>query len=79
MRPIDSLPLPPESASPDWNTPRPEVLPLPTWWPAATAFGLTLVGWGLISSLLILGIGMIVFLISLAGWIGDIRHERRQQ
>lgn len=73
----DSSVPPPESAPPGWNRPRPEVLPLPTWWPAATAFGTTLAAWGLISSNLILGIGLIVFGVSLAGWIGDIRHERR--
>jgi hypothetical protein len=73
-------PSPPTAECPPsgWNTPRPETLPLPTWWPAATALGTTLAAWGLISSVLVLGIGMLVFLVALAGWIGDIRHERRQ-
>jgi hypothetical protein len=43
------------------------------------AFGITLVAWGLISSPFILGIGAVVFLVSLAGWIGDLRHERKQK
>jgi hypothetical protein len=77
MKPIDSVLAAPRPVPPGWNTPRPEVLPLPTWWPAATAFGITLTAWGLISSVFVLAAGAVVFFVSLAGWIGDIRHERR--
>lgn len=66
------------SMPPGWNTPKPEKLTQPTWWPAALAFGITLTAWGLISSFIVLGIGLVVVIASLTGWIGDICHERKQ-
>ena len=70
---------PPHPASnEDWNVPRPEALVAPTWWPAALALGSTLIAWGLVSSLIVLAVGLAVFVVSLAGWIGDIRHEHKQ-
>jgi hypothetical protein len=62
-----------------WNRPKPELLTKPTWWPAALALGSTLLVWGLVTSFIILGIGAVVLAISLAGWIGDIRHEHKSQ
>jgi hypothetical protein len=59
----------------DWSRPRPEKLARPTWWPAALAFGSTLLVWGLIASWVILLCGAVVTIISLTGWIQDIRHE----
>ena len=61
----------------DWNLARPEVIPEPTAWPASLALGATLTLWGLATSLIISAIGLGVFAISIAGWIGDLRHERR--
>lgn len=66
------------SARPGWNEPRPEKLPEPTAWPAALALGSTLILWGFVSSLIITGVGLALFVAALAGWIGDIRHERKQ-
>ena len=60
-----------------WNRPKPEVLPEPTWWPAALALGSTLLAWGLITSFIVLLIGFVTFVIALVGWIGDIRHENK--
>lgn len=62
-----------------WSRPRPEVLARPTWWPAALAFGSTLFVWGLVTSLIIVGIGIVVFGWSLGGWIQEIRHENQQR
>jgi hypothetical protein len=62
----------------DWNTPKPENLAKPTWWPAALAFGATLTAWGLITSAVVLVIGLAIVIVSLAGWIGDICHERNE-
>jgi hypothetical protein len=59
-----------------YSTPLPEVVPRGTWWPAAAALGVMLFAWGLLTSLVILLIGCAVFATSLAGWIGEIRHER---
>ena len=63
---------------PGWNQPRPEKLPGLTAWPCALALAVTLLLWGLVSSLIITGIGVALFIASLAGWIADIRHEREQ-
>ncbi len=60
---------------PGWSTPKPERIPRPTTWPAGLALGVALVGWGLLTSLVLLGIGTAVFIVALGGWIGDIRHE----
>ena len=59
-----------------YSVPLPEVVPRGTWWPAAAALGVMLFAWGLLTSLTILLIGVALFATSLAGWIGEIRHER---
>ncbi|HEY3860450.1 MAG TPA: hypothetical protein VGO59_01075 [Verrucomicrobiae bacterium] len=61
----------------EWNTPKPEKPARPTWWPAGVAFGVTFIAWGLITSFIVLTVGLIAFVWSLAGWIGEINHERR--
>jgi hypothetical protein len=58
-----------------WNTPMPEVIPRPTYFPAAMAFGLTFLLWGIITSPVVLLAGLLVIVVSLAGWIGEMRHE----
>jgi hypothetical protein len=67
----------PDTFPPGWNPPKPVALAKPTWWPAALAFGVTLTGWGLITSVVILAVGLVIVVLSLAGWIGDICHERK--
>jgi hypothetical protein len=69
----------PACAPSAWNAPKPDVLAKPTWWPAALAFGITLIAWGLITSAIVLAMGLVVVIVSLAGWIGDICHERKQR
>jgi hypothetical protein len=39
------------------------------------ALGVTLLAWGIITSPVVLGVGVALFAVSLAGWIGEIRHE----
>lgn len=68
----------PNPSQADWNKPLPEVLPRATWWPAAIALGATLICWGLITSIIVVVIGLIIFAASLAGWIGEIRHEQKE-
>jgi hypothetical protein len=70
-----SKPAPPE-LPPEWNVARPKKLPEPSIWPATLALGITLLVWGLVTSLIITGVGGILFAVALAGWIRDIRHER---
>jgi len=58
-----------------WIVPRPETLPAPTYWPVVLALGTIMSLWGLVSSWLLSGVGLLLFAIALGGWIGDIRHE----
>ena len=59
-----------------WNVPKPDVIPRPTAWPPAMALGITLLAWGLVTSPVVLGVGVALFAVSLVGWIAEIRHER---
>ena len=70
-------PAPAPDRRPGWSQPQPEKLPEPTAWPVALALAVTLILWGFVSSLIITGIGFALFVAALAGWIGDIRHERK--
>jgi hypothetical protein len=62
---------------PGWSEPKPDVTPRPTFWPAATALGVMLFGWGVLTSFIIFLIGAAVLAVSITGWIGEIRHERK--
>jgi hypothetical protein len=72
---------------PGWHKPLPEKLPEPGYWPAIMALGITFMFWGLavgfnevVSTIIIIyGIGLILFIVSLVGWIGDLRYERRDE
>lgn len=70
-----SKPAPPES-HPGWTVLPPEASPEPGVWPAALALATTLMVWGLVTSLIITGVGLALFAGAMAGWIRDIRHER---
>jgi hypothetical protein len=71
----NSKPAPPESR-PGWNVAQPEKLPEPCIWPATLALGIAFLVWGLVTSLIITGVGILLFAVAMAGWIRDIRHER---
>jgi hypothetical protein len=70
-----SKPAPPP-LRPGWNIPQPENLPEQCIWPATLALGITFLVWGLVTSLIITGVGFVLFAVAMAGWIRDIRHER---
>ncbi|MEP6751105.1 MAG: hypothetical protein ABJB86_25440 [Bacteroidota bacterium] len=57
------------------NYSRPHKLPAPTYWPFFMAVGLSFGAWGLLTTWLISVMGLIVFTISLIGWINILRHE----
>jgi hypothetical protein len=61
-----------------WTPLPPEHLPPPTFWPAGLALGITLLFWGLVSSWVILGAGVGLLALALAGWIKELRHERKR-
>ena len=54
---------------------QPEKLPKPTYWPFFLAFGTILMFWGILTSWIISGIGLIFFGVSLTGWIKEIYKE----
>lgn len=60
---------------PDWNTPQPARLLQPTYWPMVLALGISFLLWGLISNLIISAIGGVLFILALANWIAELRHE----
>ncbi len=66
------------SPRPGWNLPRPAKIPGPSIWPATMALGIALLVWGLVTSLILTGVGAVLFAVALAGWIGELRHERKQ-
>ena len=53
-----------------------ERLPRPNFFPAGVAMGTTFIFWGLITSWVILVVGIGLFAASLAGWIYEILRER---
>ncbi len=59
-----------------WSTPQPARVPEPTYWPAALALGIVLLFWGVVTSAVVSSIGLLLAVVALAGWIGDVRHER---
>jgi hypothetical protein len=65
----------PQNEQIGWTKPQPEVLPQPTYWPAAMALGIIFVLWGAASSFIVSIVGLILLVVSLVGWIGEIRHE----
>lgn len=54
---------------------KPEKLPQPTYWPFFLALGLTFSAWGLLTTWYISVAGLVVFIVSLIGWINILRHE----
>jgi hypothetical protein len=62
----------------DWSAARPESIPRPTFWPAGLAFGITFLMLGLITSVVVIAVGLAVLVVSLAGWIGELRHEEKR-
>lgn len=60
---------------PDWARARPAVVPRPTYWPAGTAFGIAFLFWGIVTSPVVAGAGGLALVVSLVGWIGEMRHE----
>ena len=62
---------------PKWELLPAEHLPRPTYFPAGLAMGIAFLFWGLITSWVIIVVGLALFAASLAGWITEIRYERR--
>lgn len=68
-----------EELKPGWVLLPPEELPHPTYWPVVMALGIVLVAFGAVSTFLIIGVGLLLFAIALAGWIGDLEQQVQTQ
>jgi hypothetical protein len=53
----------------------PDILPESTYWPLVLAFGLLFLFWGLISSLIISGVGLVLVALAITGWILELNYE----
>lgn len=58
-----------------WNRPQPTTLPRPTFWPAVLAFGVMLIVWGPVSTFIITGVGVLLCIFALRGWIRELLDE----
>jgi hypothetical protein len=67
----------PHSTHAGWEPLPHEQLPRPTYFPAGLAMGTTFIFWGLITSWVVLLVGIGLFAAALAGWLTEIRHERK--
>jgi hypothetical protein len=76
-RPIS--PAAPAHDPTEFSEPRPLHPPPPTFWPFVTAIGLAMVFWGVTLNLLVVCVGIGVFVIGMAGLIGDWVSEHRNE
>jgi hypothetical protein len=65
----------PRPVPPGWTAFPPAHVPAPTAAPAMFSFGVTLVAWGLVSSLVVSLIGGALLAAALLQWIGEIAHD----
>jgi len=68
-----------ESVPPGWQILPETSLPRPTYFPAGLAMGAAFLFWGLITTWVVVLVGLVLFLASLAGWITEIRHEYKSK
>jgi hypothetical protein len=53
-----------------------EELPKATYWPVIMGLAITLIVFGIITTIIITIVGFILFAVSLIGWIGDVQNEK---
>ncbi len=59
----------------EWQEPRDMLIPRPTTWPLLTGFAITFVLLGLITVWLVEVAGVILFAISIVGWMGEMLRD----
>ncbi|MGA8184465.1 MAG: hypothetical protein WB819_12575 [Terriglobia bacterium] len=60
-----------------WSKPQGVHIPEPTYMPVVMAVGMVCMLWGITTTYLITLVGLVLFVISVWGWIGELRHEHR--
>jgi hypothetical protein len=68
-----------EPVPPGWHLLPDTPLPHPTYFPAGLAMGVAFLFWGLITTWVVLAVGVVLFIAALAGWITEIRHEYKSK
>ena len=59
---------------------QPEIhLPSPSYWPIALAFGMALIAVGVVSTFIISIIGVVVMLVTIAGWTLENRAAGQEE
>jgi hypothetical protein len=59
-----------------WTVAKPEILPRRrTPWPAAAAFGIVLIFFGVVTAWLVAIVGVVLLGVAVAGWIGEMRYD----
>jgi hypothetical protein len=64
-----------EQISAGWNSPKPAIIPAPTYWPFVLSLGATLVGLGVLTSHIITATGTVLFIFATIKWIGELSSE----
>jgi hypothetical protein len=64
-------------SSEGWSKPQGMHIPEPTYMPVVMAIGIICMLWGIVTTYLITLVGVVLFVISIWGWIGELRHEHR--
>ncbi len=77
--PVDHISTPQPALRPGWSLAQPAEIPKPTYWPIVMALGITLFAWGVVTSLIISFVGLVLFVLSLVGWLGDIQDEHTKE
>jgi len=62
-----------------WSDPLPEKVPRPTYYPVIFALGCVFMMFGIVTLWLMSVVGAVLFVIALIGWIGEMRHDQRNE
>ncbi len=73
--PAEQQPRPRPQVRPGWTAVPAEPLPRTTYWPAVMSLGVVFILWGIATTYLISIVGLILLILALGGWIGELRHE----
>ena len=60
-----------------WSATQGGHIPEPTYMPVVLALGVMCMLWGIVTTYLITLVGVVLFVVGISGWIGELRHEHR--
>ncbi|MBF6568647.1 MAG: hypothetical protein IVW54_07210 [Candidatus Binataceae bacterium] len=58
-----------------WAIPKPEKIPAPTYWPAIMALAIAFIFFGVVTSWVFSGVGLLMFALALSKWVGELIHD----